>query len=258
MGVLMSEWLKLRSVRSTAYALGAASAGVLLGAAVAWYAAGAWDAASPAMRPHVLLSPIAPLAGWLAQLALAVLGILSVTAEHATGTISASLAAVPRRLRLLAARAAVVGAVALAAGQGVVFATYLVCHWIIGGRPMQFWTAPASAEVPVLASWGVSVMVFGLVGLGLGAMLRSTAAAIVAVAALWYVLPLVAPHLPSPWGRWVSAGMLINLAPQLSGAPALSAAHDALLSPPAALGVMAAYVALALGGAAIVLCRRDS
>jgi hypothetical protein len=257
MGVLASEWLKLRSIRSTGVVLAVAAAGVLLMALLAWYVAGVWDGATAEGRRHIALTPAASVTGWIAQLCLGVLGVLAMTSEYAAGTIRASVAVVPRRHVLLAAKAAIVGGVGLAAGQAVAFTAFFLCRWIVGGRPMRFFTAPVSAEVPVLLSWGLSVMVFALVGLGLGAALRSGAAAIVAVVVLWYVLPIVALHLPPSWGPWVSAAMLVNLAPELSGAPALSAAHDTLLSPGAALAVMAAYVAAALGGAGLLLRLRD-
>jgi len=123
---------------------------------------------------------------------------------------------------------------------------------------MQFWTAPVAAEVPVLLSWGVSAMVFALVGLGLGALLRSAAAAVPAVLALWYVVPIVTMHLPGQAGVWASALNLVNLPPQLSGAPELSAGQGgAPLPPAAALAVMAGYVMAALGGGMASIVRRD-
>jgi ABC-type transport system involved in multi-copper enzyme maturation permease subunit len=257
-GLLASEWLKIRSVRSTWWVLAVAATCVLLDVLLAWYSAGYWDGTTPQARQHFVLTPPAPVVGWLAQLLLAVLGVLAITSEYATGTIRASIVAVPRRGLLLAAKAAVVGAFALGTALAILFASFFVSHWIIGVRPMRFWTAPVSAEIPVLVSWALSAMAFALVGLGLGAVLRSTAAAIVAVVVLWYVLPIVALHLPAPVGSWASALMLVNLAPQLSGAPELSAGHDTLLSPAGALAAAAAYAIVALGGAAASIGRRDA
>jgi ABC-2 type transport system permease protein len=258
MGTLGSEWLKIRSIRSTYAVLAVAAACVLLAALLAWWAAGYWDGATAQRRQHFVLSPTAPLVGWLAQLCLAVLGVMAITSEYSTGMIRTSVAAVPRRRALLAAKAAVVGAVALATGEAVVFATFFVSRWIIGGRPLRFWTSPVSSEVPLLLSWGLSVMVFALIGLGVGTVLRSTAAAIATVVAVWYAFPIAALHLPASWGVWVSAVLLVNLPPQLAGTPRLSPDQVSLLSPAGAVLVMAAYVAVALGGAAIALGRRDA
>jgi hypothetical protein len=75
---------------------------------------------------------------------------------------------------------------------------------------------------------------------------------------LWYVLPIVALHRPAPVGGWASALMLVNLAPQLSGAPELSVGHDELLPPAGALAALAAYAIAALSGAAASIVRRDA
>jgi len=203
-GVLASEWLKLRSVRSTCWLIGVAAAGVLLAALLAWSGARLWDGLPPARRAQMAPMPVEQVVLPLVQLCLAVLGVLAITAEYATGMIRTSLVVVPRRLALLGAKAPVVAAT------------------------------------------------------GLGTVMRSTAGAIVSVVVLWYVLPIVALHLPSPWGGWVAAVMLVNLAPELSGAPQLSAASESLLSPMGALAVMAAYVVLSLGGGAAALLRRDA
>jgi hypothetical protein len=252
-GLIASEWLKLRSVRSTWWALAATAAGGLLTALLAWYVAGVWDGASAQARQHIVLTPAAPVAGWTAQLSLGILGVLAITSEYATGTIRTSVAAVPRRHALLAAKAAVVAGVALAAALAVLFAAFFLDRGIIGGRPLQFWTAPVPAQIPVLLSWSLSAMAFALVGLGLGGVLRSTAAAIGALVAVWWVLPVVALHV----GPWASALMLVNLAPQLSGAPALSADQDTLLRPAAALAAMAAWIVVALAAAHASIGRRD-
>jgi ABC-type transport system involved in multi-copper enzyme maturation permease subunit len=253
MGLLASEWLKLRSVRSTWWILVATAAGGLLTALLAWYVAGVWDSASAQARQHIVLTPAAAVVGWIAQFCLGLLGVLAITSEYGTGTIRPSVAAVPRRHGLLAAKAAVVAGVALAAALAVLFGAFFLDRWIIGARPLQFWTAPVTAEIPVLLSWGLSVMTFALVGLGLGAVLRSTPAATCALVAVWWVLPVVALHV----GPWASALMLVNLPDQLSGAPGLSAGQDTLLRPAAALAAMAAWVVVALAAAHASIGRRD-
>ncbi|WP_327636208.1 hypothetical protein OHB24_40180 [Kribbella sp. NBC_00482] len=87
-----------------------------------------------------------------------------------------------------------------------------------------------------------------LVGLGLGAVLRSTAAAVVAL----FVLPGLTSFLPAPWGDRVRALVLPNLAEQVAGT-----GTGSVLEPVLAACVVAAYVLLAVGGGAIALLRRD-
>ena len=109
------EWIKLRSVRSTWWTLLVFAAG-MIGLAILvmihqhWATMSAPDRASfdPTDDGFAGLS--------IGQLALGVLGVLVITTEYSSGMIRATLAAVPRRPLLLAAKAAVFGAVALVVG----------------------------------------------------------------------------------------------------------------------------------------------
>jgi ABC-2 type transport system permease protein len=251
--VLAAEWRKLSSIRSTYYLLGVAATTVLLGALFAWYAAGFWDAATAERQAGFRAA--APEQGFLpfVQLSLAVLGVLAITAEYATGTIRLTLAAVPRRWPVFAAKAGVVGVVALLAGQAIGFATFGLGRLIAGDRPMGFNESATADEVPRLLASGLMVAVVALVGLGLGAVLRSTAGAIVAVVVLLFVLPGVANFLPPGWGERIDAVLLQNLAGQLAGSAA-----GAVLSPLAALSVLVAYVVGPLGTAIMLVARRDA
>jgi ABC-2 type transport system permease protein len=267
-GVLTSEWLKLRSIRSTYYLLGVAAAGVLLAALLAWDGARLWDSLSPARRAHMAPISVEQTILPLVQLCLAVLGVLAITSEYATGMIRTSLVVVPRRLALLAAKAPVVAAIALVAGEVVMFAMFFVSRLIIGARLIPGNMAPVSSEVRVLLAAGLSVPVFALVGVGLGTVLRSTAGALVAVVVLLFVLPTFAHFLPPPWDDRAGSAMLPSLAGQLAGAgtgEGVAAAFvggspggNALLSPLGALLVMAAYVAAALVPGAVTISRRDA
>jgi ABC-2 type transport system permease protein len=265
-GVLSSEWLKLRSVRSTYVTLAVAAAGVPLAAWLAWYAAGAWD--TPSLHHHVTISPTAPVISLLADLCLGVLGVLAVTSEYSSGTIRTSLVAVPGRPVVLAAKAAVVAAVALVAGEAIVFATELVTRAIIGDRPMIAWIGhpasalyaePVSQHAAVLLCLGLTAMLFAVVGLGLGTLMRSATGAIACIVALMYVIPLFAIHLPAPWAERVMAMLLPNLGIELAGQSAYSQLGAGTALPPAVvLAGMLAYVAVSLGAAAVAIQRRDA
>jgi hypothetical protein len=68
----------------------------------------------------------------LGQLLLGVLGVLAITGEFSSGMIRATFAAVPRRPLVLVAKAAVLEAVTLAAGEIVAFAAFgLLCAYAI-------------------------------------------------------------------------------------------------------------------------------
>ncbi|GLZ15759.1 ABC transporter permease [Actinomadura sp. NBRC 104425] len=253
-GALAAEWTKLRSVRSTYYVLAVVAATPLAAALMAWNGAHAWDAGTAEQRAAWERSqPLEAMFLPFVQLSAAVLGAMAITSEYATGMIRTSLTAVPSRSAALAAKAAAVAGPVLAAGFAAVSATHGIVRLIIGDRPLGDYDAPFLDSVPLLLSLGLSVGAVALVGLGMGAVLRSTAGAIVTVCALLFVLPVVAAFLPSPWDERLAGVLMPDLAMQLAGA-----AEDPLLPPMGAFAVMAAYVVAALGAGAVLLVRRDA
>jgi hypothetical protein len=119
-----------------------------------------------------------------------------ITSEYATRSIRLSLAAVPHRSALLGAKAVVVAAVSLIAAEVMLFASFLIGQAIISGK------APtASLSDPTVfravAGAGVYCSAISLLGMALGALLRSTAGAVTSLVALMYVLPGLAQALPS-------------------------------------------------------------
>ncbi|MFG2291708.1 hypothetical protein [Streptomyces sp. NPDC048603] len=213
--VVASEWLKLRTVRST-YTLLGASAGILFPAAgISAAMIADWDGSTAEARavfaspdPGVLVMPFA-------QFCLAALGALAVTSEHATGMIHTSSVAVPDRRRLFAAKAVVVTALGLAAGQLVALASMAAGHLLTGDRPAPIAATTGLAEAVLQ---GLNLTASALVGLGVGALIRSTAGTFTALTALIFVLPALAAFLP--WD--MAAYMLPNLAALPTG-PALLA-----------------------------------
>src|SRR6476660_7344573 len=113
--VVLSEWTKLRSLRSTGFSLLAAVV-FILGIAVLVPSVIVAHWPPPDARGAAGFDPTwRSLAGiFLAQLAVGVLGVLFITGEYATGMIRATLAAVPARLPVLWGKAAVFAAVTLA------------------------------------------------------------------------------------------------------------------------------------------------
>ena len=110
--VIRSEWIKLRTVRSSWFVLAATVLGIAgLGLLVSYVNNAHWSTMSASARAD--FNPInQSLIGVnLAELTVGVLGVLVVTGEYATGMIRATFAAVPRRLPVLAAKAGVLAAV---------------------------------------------------------------------------------------------------------------------------------------------------
>lgn len=123
--VARMEWLKLRTIRSTGWILLIFAAG-MIGLAILVLSQVHWAQMAPAERARFdpTDNGFAGLA--LGQLAIGILGVLAVTSEFASGMIRATLAAVPRRPLVLAAKAAVLGAVALVAGEILAFASFAI------------------------------------------------------------------------------------------------------------------------------------
>ncbi|MFF5205687.1 ABC transporter permease [Streptosporangium sp. NPDC000396] len=258
---LASEWLKLRSVRSTWHILGAVVAFVLLMAGFTFYVGSLWDGLPAGQRATLRAAQPERLILMPAQICLAVLGVLTMTSEYATGMIRTSLVAVPRRHTVLAAKAAVVAAVALVAGEVSVFVTFFTGRAIIGDRLIRDFAAPMAEELPKLFATGLSVPMLAMVGLGLGAVLRSTAGAITTVVGLLFVVPRFVVFLPSPWNARVGSVLPEDLTLQAAGevplAVGLGKAAGVGLSPAAALTVMALYAVAALGTGAVMFTRTD-
>lgn len=249
-----AEWLKARSVRSTPTILAVLAAIILMSAALTVYAVQAGH------TKHVTLSYPPEIAGVFAQLALAVFGVLAISGEYASGMIRTSLTAVPRREVFLAAKAAMVAAFAFDAGLVVLLASYLVCTVAVGDSTI-YGTSVAEARHPVatLAALALSLVMFALLGLALGAILRSTAGAIGSLAAVWWLLPILAGNLSSPWNSRVASLLPAELVDELAGVHMRSSmAGPELLSPPGALAAIVCWMFLPLAVAWAVMSRRDA
>jgi ABC-2 type transport system permease protein len=172
------EWIKLRSVRSAWWAIALAVAA----------AAGLAVQASSGVTSTADVTRIALSGGTLAgELLVSVLGVLTITSEYSSGMIRSTLAAAPRRRLLLAAKAAVFGALALVVGEVAAFASFTA-----GGLALkQGVAAPALSQPGVLravALSGASYCLIGLLGLGLGTIIRNTASSIVVLVAGVYLV----------------------------------------------------------------------
>ncbi|SDL90468.1 ABC transporter permease subunit [Nonomuraea jiangxiensis] len=250
---LSSEWLKLRSVASTYHAIGTAAMTMVLGVVWALYV-------SALAEDRGSLRAAAPEQGFLPllQISLAVLGVLAITTEYATGMIRTSLTTVPKRSTFLLAKAGIVAIATFTAALSILLVTYSVSRLIIGGHQVGFNDSAFTDDLPMLLASVLSVTCLALVGLGLGAAIRSTAGAILSVVALLFVLPGAANYLPPPWNTRVAPLLLPNLVPQIADQRLSSRLGDGFLSPPAALALLLAYPLIALALGYYVLKRRDA
>lgn len=253
--VLASEWVKIRSVRSTWYILGMVVAAVVLAGLLTWRGMQVWESLAPDQRLRAGVLRMEHLVLPVMQLCVAVLGALTITAEYTTGVIRTSLVSVPSRLTLLAGKAGVIAVIALVIGITIPAATHLLSEAIVADRLDSLDpAAKMTRDVRVLVGTGLSTMVIGVVALGIGAALRSTAGALIVVIALLFALPMLASYLPEPWDVRVASVALSNLPLQLTR-PADVAGT---LSLQGVFVVMLTYVSMAWGAAAVVFVRADA
>lgn len=254
---IAAEWLKLRSVRSTYFSLGFVLLAIAFGTVITALMTADFDASPLSEQEHFGRADMAPVILPFVQLAVATLAALAITSEYGTGMIRASLVANPRRPRFYAGKAVVVGAVAFVAGQVAAFGMALAAWLIAGDRPapLRPWETFADA-VPISFAAGLSITVVGLVALGLGTALRSTAATLVTVTGLVFVLPVIATFLPASWGEWVTSASMLSLPGELAGVDDWGIPGS--LSQTGAAATMAAYVVLALGAGWLSLRHRDA
>lgn len=250
---IAEEWLKIRTVRSTAYLLLTVVLTLLGGALISYLMTAEWDRSTPEIKAAFSSADSSVMVTPFTQFCFGVLGVLAVTSEYANGAIRTALTAQPRRMTLMLAKVVVVGGSALVVGQAVSFLAYSSSALITGGRPAPIGVEPLDVALPMLLANGASIGLVALVGLGLGLVFRSTAGALVTVCALMFVVPVVAMLLPAPWDYRISGVTLPYLAPQLAGI-----VDGAPLSQLGAGVAMVAYLVVALGVGAAVLTRRDA
>jgi hypothetical protein len=187
----------------------------------------------------------------VAQLAIGVLGVLVISGEYST------FAAVPKRLPVLWGKAGVFGLVTLVLALPSTLIAFFAAQAILKGHSFNGHDIALSFSDPgvsrAVIGGALYLTLVGLFGLGLGAILRSTAGGISALAGILFVLPPLMNVLPSTWNNAISPYL-----PSNAGQAIMQSGHpDHTLGPWTGLGVFAAYTAVAIVIAAIQLRRRD-
>jgi hypothetical protein len=249
-----AEWTKLRSVRSTVWTLLAAvGLAVGFGALVGVSQMSNWDNLKPNER--LLFDPtFFSLSGlWLAQLAVGVLGVLIVTSEYATGQIRATLGATPQRVTVLAAKAAAFTGVILTIGTVAAFSAFWTGQAIFASKGLDVSISEPGVLRAVFGG-ALYLAAVGLLGIGLGVILRRTAGAVAALVGLLVLAPLVGGFLPTSFQESVG-----KYFPAQAGMAVFGVVPDPrALAPWTGYGVLLAYVAVALVVGGLLLTRRDA
>jgi hypothetical protein len=247
------EWIKFRSLHSNKAALaGAAVLTVAIGALLAMATSSHFrhvEATGQAWDP----TSVSLMGIGVAELALAVLGVMMVSAEYPTGLIRVSLSAVPHRSRLLAAKTAVFALVGLVMGELLSFLAYAIGQLVISGA------APTAAlgqpgVLRAVAGTGLFLTLIGVLGVAVGALVRSTTVGVAVMVALMFVLPGLGQVLPATW-RYP----MLKFWPTQAGGQMQNVAHQVhTLGPWAGLGLLAGFTALIGVAAAARFVRCDN
>jgi hypothetical protein len=248
---LRGEWTKFWSLRSAGWSV----------FALAFITYGLCYLSTSALRghPHIADPIMRVLVGFnFGQFVMGVLGVLFVSSEYSTGQIRSTMAAMPRRGIVLAAKAIVVGGVGLVLGEVLSFSTYYLGHFILSGQASEI-SFSQPGVLRVLIESGIDLAIVGLIGLGIASIVRSSAASLSIFTSIMLVLTVVFFALPGIIVHDVSRYLPANISStvfasttpsQLQGTP--------LFSPLIGLLLLAVYAISLLGVGAWLTIRRDT
>jgi ABC-2 type transport system permease protein len=256
-GILRSEWIKLRSVRSTVWSYAII---VVVSFAIALLLAATIDfdgAAPPAEMQTSIVLQASTFGIYFGQLIVGVLGVLTISGEYSTGMIRSTLTAVPKRLPALAAKALVLFVTTFVVGLISVFGSLLIASPLLAasGVEADYGDGALIGNLLLAALYLALVAVFAL---GLGTILRSSAGGIAASLGTILLLPtivsLIAALTQAEWATDLMPYLFANAGtgmytPSLGG-EGLDQGQNTL--------VVLAWVAVSLVGGALLLKRRDA
>jgi ABC-type transport system involved in multi-copper enzyme maturation permease subunit len=246
--VLRSEVVKITTLRSTLWTILITVAGMTGVTAIAtnsvlhkspdWYQG--FDPTNQSMTGLLI-----------GVLTMGVFGVMVVTGEYSSGTIRTTLAATPRRPLLLAGKVLVGGVAMLVLCEALSFVCFALGQAILsgGGAPSAHLGQPGVARAVFVS--GLFLALFGLLGMGIGALIRNTAGAISAYVGVTFLLPLLLKQLSGNPARYTPVQILAN-----SVSSTVKNANQ--VSPTIGLVLMVAYTAAALLAGLAVFMSRDA
>ncbi|MFC8924153.1 ABC transporter permease [Cellulosimicrobium sp. NPDC057127] len=259
--VLRAEWIKFRTLRSTAWTLAIT---VVVMAAIALMFAALMSslsddpelaASSGGLMPGVMIVTF----GYsFAQLVVAVLGALTITGEYSTGMIRSTFSAVPTRLPAFAAKSLVLAVVTFVVSALGVVASYLVAMPFLSGTPLEV-DLGAEGTIRALLGAPLYLAAIAVLSVALGAIIRNSAGTIFGLVALLLVVPSILQAIPTDWVRDLAQFLPSTAGERLVIGDAMNGmGTDFILSPWQGFAVLVAWVAVAWVAAALVIKRRDA
>jgi ABC-2 type transport system permease protein len=254
---LHAEWTKLRTLPGTIWLLLAIAVLTVAVSTMSVAAVTCPDAGCGRDPAKVSLTGI-----YLGQAAVAILAVLAVSGEYSTGMVRVTFAAMPRRLTVLGAKAALVSGLTLFSGAVAVLGSVLIGRLVMPGRGFTAahgYPPLSLADGSVLRAASGSALYLALIALlslGVAILVRDSATAIGIVLGLLYLSPIIAqaitdPHWHNRLERYtpMNAGLAVQATRNLASQP---------IGPWEGLGVVAAWAAGALLIGGLVLRLRDA
>jgi ABC-2 type transport system permease protein len=256
-----SEWVKLRTVRSTFWSL-LLLAGISILFTSVLTSGSSTQGGSPGLRGDndIVRDSLAGI--WFGSIAAAVLAVLVVTSEYSTRMIRTTFSANPRRRIVLAAKTAVVGGVVLVVGLATSAACFQIGQWFLRGNGFNYeggYPAETLGDGEALRAVLLSGAFLGLLAvfsLGVGAILRHTAGAITVVLATLLAPVIALEFLPEGLAEPVEKFSLMGAG--LAMQQTFDRPDNIPLSPEGGLAVVVAYAAASLLLAIWLIGRRDA
>ena len=261
-GVLRSEWIKLRSLRSTTWsyliviAISLGMALIMSLSMVSDMNGGADASGMPADGQVSLIVQSSVFGVFFGQLVAGVLGVLIISGEYTTGMIRSTLTAVPKRLPALAAKAIVLFVTTFLVGLVANLGAFLVASVIFSGVDVSASLVDPAVFLPILGG-ALYLALVSVFALGVGTMLRSSAGGIAAVLGVMLLLPTVLQMIPAEWAHDLIPYLLSSAGLGIFTSTTAEPSGDALgawLS----LLIVLAWVGASIVGAAVLLKRRDA
>lgn len=268
LGVFRSEWTKMWSIRTTYVVLALAvffmvGLSVLIGWGLSTaFSEGDFEGPAAAFLDTTWLS----LQGvGLAQLAIGVLGVLTVTNEYSSGMVRATFSAVPARLPVVIAKGVLIYLVTVAVMIPAAFAAFTLVQNVLEEHGLA---ASLSDPGVTRAVIGAALYLGGIsvIGCVLGWLFRSGAGAIFALVALVVILPIVLQFVTLDWVQ-----SIYDYLPSVAGQSIYSLGEEAGISlrdlidadrttfgPWEGYGILMAWAVIGLGLAGWLVRRRDA
>ena len=277
---MAAEWTKLWSVRSTTWTLIATGVAVIGLSALSTGTISASDIIDDPTRRSLI-------GIFLGQLIFGVLGVLVVSAEYGTGTIRATLSAIPRRPVVLSAKIVVFGAVAVVVSEIFAFSAFAIGQAILSAKHAVGFSAavaqhahqlgvklPPNAKAVLSGSGsaslsqpgvlravigaGLYLAVLGLMALGLGTIIRHTAGAISAFVGVVLVLPLIVQALPASISNAIARYLPANIGLVMFSTERVPDEVKSAFGPWSGFAILVGYTVVILAIGCWVLVHRDA